>query len=165
MPKSVRFSRAAWLAAAEETRCRLLAAAETLPPAAQTRVFLGTWSAGELLAHLAGWDKANLQAIAAVRRGELPDFYAFAERSWKTFNERLVAQYRLDDFGALIESARESHRRLVAFAAGVPEGDFERDFGVRYKGYRVTIARLLLAELEDEREHLAQIEAFAAGNS
>jgi hypothetical protein len=61
-----------------ETRRKLLETAAALPPAARTQVFLGTWSAVELLAHLAGWDEANQQAIQAVRRGELPDFYVFA---------------------------------------------------------------------------------------
>lgn len=162
MKPSSRVSKSALLAGMLETRRRLLEEAAALPLAAQARVFLGTWSAVELLAHLAGWDEANLQAIQAVRAGRLPDFYAFAERNWNTYTERLVAQYRLEDFAALIESVRSSHQRLVAFAEGVPETDFERDFGVRYKGYRVTIARLLQSELEDEQEHLGQLAAFLA---
>jgi len=35
--------------------------------------------------------------------------------------------------------------------------ELDRDTGVRFKGYKVTVARLLQAEAGDERRHAAQI--------
>jgi hypothetical protein len=41
-----------------------------------------------------------------------------------------------------------------------PAEEFDRDSGVRYKRYKVTIARLLQAETRDEKTHHKQIEEF-----
>jgi hypothetical protein len=50
---------------------------------------------------------------------------------------------------------------LIEYLETVPAEAFEKDFGVRSgRGARVTIARLLQAELEDEQEHLRQIQDF-----
>ena len=40
----------------------ILTEALALPGEAHARVFLGTWTVMDLLAHLAGWDAANLKA-------------------------------------------------------------------------------------------------------
>jgi hypothetical protein len=39
----------------------------------------------------------------------------------------------------------------------IPAEDLKRDTGVRARGIKVTIARLLQAELEDETTHFEQI--------
>ena len=52
----------------------ILNEALALPAEARDRVFLGTWSVMDLLAHLAGWDFTNLQAV--------PD--PAAATGWKT---------------------------------------------------------------------------------
>jgi hypothetical protein len=52
---------------------------------------------------------------------------------------------------------------LIEYLETVPAEAFEGDFGVRSgRGTKVTIARLLEAELKDGQEHLEQIRAFAA---
>ena len=38
-------------------------------------VFLGIWTVRDMLAHLAGWDYANLEAAKSILAGELPSFY------------------------------------------------------------------------------------------
>ena len=52
-----------------ETREKILDAASSLSPADQDRVFLGVWSVKDLLAHLVGWDFANLEAAQAILAG------------------------------------------------------------------------------------------------
>jgi hypothetical protein len=47
----------------------------------------------------------------------------------------------------------------------VPAEELSRDTGVRFRGYKVTIARTLEAEVKDEKVHHAQIEEFARRNS
>jgi hypothetical protein len=42
----------------------------------------------------------------------------------------------------------------------LPDGDIFKDRGVRYKGYILTIARLIVAETKDEKVHLSQIKDF-----
>lgn len=139
---------------------KLLAAACRLAPGQQNQVFLGIWCVKDILAHLVGWDHANLEALQAVRAGRLPEFYAFIDKDWKTYNAQLVAKYRLEDLTELVSSVRAAHKELIDRVKSIPADELDRDFGVRFKGYRVTIARLLQAELKDEKVHLAQIENF-----
>lgn len=74
-----------------------------------------------------------------------------------------MERHKLEDYAELLHSAEASHRALVDLLATVPEDEFERDTGVRYKRLKVTVARLLQAEAEDEEEHYRQIKEFAEG--
>ena len=145
-----------------EARQDILQTISRLSPSEQDRVYLGNWSVKDLLAHLAGWDYANLQAAQSVLAGEVPGFYAYHDHDWNTYNARLVAQYKKGDFAELLASVQASHRQLVDYLKTIPEGPFNKDMGVRFKGYKVTIGRLVQAEASDEREHTEQIrEAFS----
>jgi hypothetical protein len=145
-----------------EARREILDAASSLSPAQQDEVFLGVWSTKDLLAHLVGWDLANLEAARAVLVGRIPAFYAHHDRDWKTFNARLVAEHKKDDFALLLASVEDSHQVLADFLENISAEEFDRDRGIRFRRYKVTIARLLQAEAKDEAEHYAQIEKFAA---
>jgi len=143
------------------TREQILTCASAVPLEQRSIPLLDRWSILDLLAHLAGWDDANRQAVQAVRTGQLPAFYEFAERNWVTFNDKLVAQYRLDDLDVLIERVRGTQRSLLEVLSAIPAEDFEHDFKVRFRGYKVMIGRLLQAELSDEKEHLQQVRSIA----
>jgi hypothetical protein len=143
-----------------ETRGKILDAASSLSPADQDRVFLGVWSVKDLLAHLVGWDFANLEAAQAILAGQIPGFYAHYDRDWRTYNARLVAEYKREDFADLLASVEDSHQKLIGFLETIPAEEFDRDRGVRFKGYKVTIARTLEAELEDEKTHHTQVDEF-----
>ena len=147
-----------------EARACILAAASALPGERQDEVFLGVWSVKDLLAHLVGWDFANLEATKAILAGELPDFYAHYDRDWQAFNARLVAEYKRDDFADLLSSMEDSHQELVNFLKTVPADEFAKDRGVRFKGYKVTIARTLQADIDDVKTHHAQIKEFGLRN-
>jgi len=149
------------LQALREVREKLLAAAAALPSEKQEGVFLGVWGVKELLAHLAGWDYANREAAEAVLAERLPAFYVHYDKDWKTYNALLVAQYRLEDLPEQITLAKEAHQELVEHLERISPGDFVKDTGVRFHGWRVTIERLLRAEISDEEKHLAQVEAWA----
>jgi uncharacterized damage-inducible protein DinB len=144
-----------------DVRERIMAAASALSPEQQGEVFLGVWSVKDLLAHLVGWDYANVEAVDAILADRMPAFYAHHDSGWKTFNAELVATYRRDDMDELIRSMRESHGQLVERLQALPDEDFARDRGLRAGRYRVTIARLMRVELSDERKHLEQIQSFA----
>jgi len=153
------------ISALTEARRKILHEAYTLPREKQGEVFLGEWSVRDLLAHLVGWDYANMAATKAILAGELPDFYSHHDRDWASYNALLVERHKTEDYAELLHSAEASHRALVDLLATVPEDEFERDTGVRYKRLKVTIARLLQAEAEDEEEHFQQIKAFAEGGA
>lgn len=143
-----------------ETRGKILDTAALLSSQEQDEVFLGVWSAKDLLAHLVGWDFTNLEAAKQILTGKLPTFYDHHDRDWKTYNARLVTEYRKEDFAELLLSVKDSHRRLVDFLKTIPAEEFDKDRGIRARGYKVTIARLLQAEIKDEVTHLTQIKGF-----
>jgi len=143
-----------------DTRRKILDAAAALPATQQDEVFLGVWSVKDLLAHLAGWDDTNRQAAAELLAGQMPAFYAHYDRDWQTYNAGLVAGYGRDDFAELLALVEDTHRTLIAFLETIPAEEFDKDHGVRFRRYKVTIARLLQVEADDENVHLAQIEEF-----
>ncbi len=145
----------------EAVRRDILQAASALSVEQQDEVFLGTWSVKDLLAHLAGWDHANLEAAQAILAGRMPAFYAHHDRDWKTFNARLVVEYRRDDFAELVALVEDSHRQLSDFLQRIPAEDLVRDVGLRAGRYKVIIDRLLQVEVNDERKHCAQIQELS----
>jgi hypothetical protein len=142
------------------TRNKILDAASSFTSVEENQVFLGNWTIKDLVAHLTGWDETNRRAVQAVRDGRLPEFYAFIDRDWQTYNARLVKEYNHGSLAELLSATRVYHQKLINVLQSIPAGEFEQDMGVRFKGYKVTIARLLQAELKDEKVHTTQIEEF-----
>ncbi len=150
------------VAEAIAARRDLLDAASALTEADEDTVFLGQWTVKDLLAHLVGWDYANLEGIEAILAGRLPAFYAHYDPDWRAFNARLVGEFRRGCLAESIDSAEASHRALLAVAQAVPADEFGKDHGVRSPGgRRVTIDMLLSAEATDERKHARQLKEFA----
>ncbi len=140
-----------------DARRQILNAAARLPVDQRDDVFLGAWSVQDLLAHLVGWDLANLAAADEVLADQLPAFYAYHDRDWQTYNAHLVAQHKKADWSAMVAAVEGSHRDLIERVRAIPAEELDRDRGVRYRGWKVTIARLLQAEAGDEKQHAAQI--------
>jgi hypothetical protein len=144
-----------------EARSQILDAASGLSADQQDEVFLGVWAIKDLLAHLIGWDFANIQGVQAILKAEMPGFYAHYDRDWQTFNARLVAQYKQDDLGDMLAATANSHQQLIDLLHTVPADEFDNDRGLRAGKYKVTIARILQAEARDELRHSRQIQEFA----
>jgi hypothetical protein len=131
-------------------------AATAVPAARWDEVFLGTWSIKDLLAHLAGWDFANLEAAQAVLAGRRPAFWAHHDRDWQTFNAHLVAEHRRQDPAELLTLLEGSHHQLIAFLEPIPAGDLFQTHG------RDRLSTILRAEARDEQRHAQQIREFAS---
>lgn len=151
------------IASLVDVRRQILEAASALPVEKRSQAYLGEWDIFALLAHLAGWDHTNLQAIEQIQASQVPGFYQYIGRDWREYNAYLVATYRLEDLDALVDSVRSAQQELLARVVELPPVELYRDRDIRFRGYKITVARLLEAELKDERVHLAQLEAFAAG--
>jgi hypothetical protein len=143
----------------ETSRVRraILSAAAAVPPHKAVEIFLGSWSLLDLLAHLAGWDNTNRAAAQALKAGQLPAFSQQRDRDWQSYNALLVSQYRRDSLDEQLALVENNHAGLLAYLEALPAQVFDQDFGVRYRGYRVTIARLIESESHDEAVHLEQI--------
>jgi hypothetical protein len=143
-----------------ETRRKILEITSSFSPTEHDQVFLGIWSIKDLMAHLIGWLEANRKAVKTIRAGNLPEFYAYKDRDWQSYNALLVSKYKRGSLAKLMSAMQISHQKLIDLIQTIPAEEFEQDYGVRFKGYKVTIARLLQAELKDEKVHYTQIEMF-----
>jgi hypothetical protein len=112
------------------------------------------------MAHLIGWDFANYAAIKRIRTGQLPAFYKYRDHDWQTYNAMLVKKYKKDSVPELLADMDHSHAKLLNQAEKIPVEDFNRDFGVRFRRYKVTIQRLIEADSKDVQIHLEQIVGF-----
>jgi hypothetical protein len=135
-------------------RQKVMEAVALLSPAQQDEVFLGEWSAKDLLAHLIGWDYTNLEAVGEIRAGRRPGFWQYHDRDWQSYNARLVAEHRREDWGELVAAVEGSHRALIDYLQSVPADDYVK---------RKKIGTLLRAEAKDEQEHARQVERFQTG--
>ena len=148
------------ISALVKARQDILAEVSTLSKAERERVFLGTWSVKDLLAHLAGWDFTNIDAIKSVLAGKLPSFYEYRDRDWQTYNAMLVGKYKRNSFRELLATEKRSQKELIEFLQPIPPEYFGKDFDVRFRGYKVTIQRLLEADIKDGQIHYQQIVDF-----
>ncbi len=142
-------------------RAAILTCAQSWPADRVEEVFLGEWCLLDLLAHLSGWDEANREAVTAVQAGRLPEFYAHKDADWRSFNAMHVRNHRQPTLAAQIAEVERTFADLID-TLDQPGGgrDFYRDYGVRYKGWKVIVARLVESELHDERIHLEQMKAW-----
>jgi len=145
-----------------EVRKQILDLAGALPLDKQKAVYLGEWNIYEMLAHLAGWDFTNIQAVEQVLSGNVPEFYQYASPDWRDYNAHLIAKYRMDELEPLVDFVSATQQTLLKIITALQAEELYIDRGIRIRGYKITIARLLEAELKDERVHLAQLEEFAA---
>jgi len=148
------------IAGLKDVREKILNLAIRMNPEIQKAVYLGTWSVREMLAHLAGWDETNIRAVDEILRGELPSFYELSDKDWASYNAKLVSEYTRENYPDLISLVRTTHARLIEKIEDISADELWRDRGIRAKGWKVTIGRLLEAELEDEEEHYTQLNAF-----
>ncbi len=148
------------LAGLQEVRAELLKEAALLSTGQRDTKFLGIWSIKDLLAHLAGWDFTNVEAVKDILAGKVPVFYDHYDHDWQSYNAMLVGKYKREDFQELVALVQDSHRQLMEFLQGVPAETFAKDFGLQARGYKLTIQRLLEAELKDELIHSQQITEF-----
>jgi hypothetical protein len=145
-----------------QQRRALLAEIESLPDERLEEIFLGEWCLKDLLAHLVGWDYTNREAIEQILSGQTPAFFQYYDKDWRSYNARLVAQYRCEPFGALLEAAQRSQQALIDLLEGLAAQDVLSGKAATPSGRTVRVSGLLRAEASDEGDHAAQIRAWKA---
>lgn len=153
------------LAELRASRQGILDALSGVPPERYAEIGIGGWSIMDLLAHRIGWDFTNLKAAQEIQAGQLPGFYAYWDKDWRSYNALLVNLYKRAGPAEQLDSLQASHQRLVATLEALPADAFSADTGVQFKGVPVTIERLLRTQIEDERQHAEQIRDFARRTS
>jgi hypothetical protein len=147
-----------------EIRKQIVDTVSGLSAEQQDEVFVGSWSCKDLLAHLAGWDYTNIDAVKDVRAGKTPRVFEHWEPNWVSYNAELIRKYKRDDFTELLAVIKESHQALIEYIRKIPSIDIERDFGIRSPdGTNITAEWFLQFEIEDEGRHYDQIIEWLKG--
>ena len=76
-------------------------------------------------------------------------------------NAVLIREYSSKDIRDLHDELEASTNELKAFLGMVDPLDWDRDFGVRYQGYNITIRNTVDALIEDYIYHRRQLEEWA----
>ncbi len=141
-------------------RQSVLNAALALPVDRQDEIFLGEWSVKDLLAHLVGWDFTNIQAIREILDGQAPTFLQYFDKDWRSFNRKLVEQYRREPLQALLAEVQASHQEFMAFLDALPAEELLKGKARSPRGRPVTIQNLLRVEARDEQTHAEQVKMY-----
>jgi len=131
-----------------------------LPTERLDEIFLGEWSVKDLLAHLSGWDVANLQAVQEILAGQYPTFFQYYDKDWRSYNARLVKMYKIEPFNALMAEVESSHQALISLLVTLSPDAIMNGKAKSPRGRTVTIRNLLRAETSDERQHAEQVRAW-----
>lgn len=130
----------------------LLGAVETLDERAMGRVFYGTWSAKDIVAHIAGWQHTMTGAMERMARGEKPTPEGVDYSDADAWNAKFAAAMRPQNAATVVADLRQSFANYVRAAEAIPDD--------RY-GEGKTINRLLEGSgYGHYREHLPAIQDF-----
>jgi hypothetical protein len=129
------------------------------------RVFLrkvANWTVRDIVAHLVGWNRHILRGAKQILRCELPFYEVEPGSDYSNVNAALIREYGDTDRSALLESLAASAGELTAFLRAIDPGDWDRDFGVRYKGETETVKSTVDDLIGDYDHHRVQLEKLRA---
>lgn len=110
----------------------------------------GTWTAREVLSHMAAWDLYFRDLSKTLKRGDpLPEWPDFNE-----FNEKAVSERRDESRDQLVEEVRKTRDTYIQFIQELPEDE------VFNKGVRkFSIGSLAKDIIDHDKHHLKQLKA------
>jgi hypothetical protein len=84
----------------------------------------GDWSVKDLVAHVSWWEEEALTHLPHIMAGGRPPRYSVAYGGIDAFNGLMAARKRGLSLAEVLEQARATHQRLIAFVASVPANQF-----------------------------------------
>jgi hypothetical protein len=99
----------------------LLATLNGLDEAALTRVFYGTWSIKDILAHVAGWHHTMAGAMERMARGERPTPEGVDYSDSDRWNASFAAAMAPQNATTVIADLRQSFATYVRAAQAIPD--------------------------------------------
>jgi len=105
----------------------LVRALEGLGEPQMREVWCGTWSAREIVAHIAGWHREMAPALERMARGEKPFAAGVSYDDVDAWNARFAEPARTATTAQLLAGLQASHRAFMTAAAGVPAERFVPD--------------------------------------
>lgn len=92
-----------------------------LSEAQMREVWLGTWSARDVVAHISGWHRELGPALARMRRGERPIAEGVSYEDVDAWNARFADARKAASTADILEELDASHAAFMQAAAGVPD--------------------------------------------
>lgn len=123
-------------------------------------VFLGRWSLKDFVAHCIGWDIWGLKAIDEIIKGNLPSYYKYYNEDWTKMNDIFVRRFKRGRKRNLLLAVKKSQQKLIAKLKRVPEELYNKDFGLRWQGVKITLSSDTLYQAKDEEKHAKQIKQW-----
>ena len=118
------------------------------------------WSPRDVLAHLIGWNRYTIKGCKQIRRGDLPFYFNDPGEDYCKVNAVFVREYSSEVIGELLDELEASTNELIMFLGMVDPVDWDRDYGVRYRGFNITIRNTVDALIEDYINHKQQLEEW-----
>ena len=106
------------------------------------RLFLSSingWTPRDIVAHLIGWNRHIVRGAKQILCGELPFYDVDPGPDYSKVNAALVRQYGDTNRSVLLERLAESAGGLMNFLRGMDPEEWDRDFGVRHRGEKLTV--------------------------
>ncbi len=90
-----------------------------------TEVWLGAWSVKDIVAHMSGWHRELMPALARLARGERPVPEGAGYDDLDAWNAKFVALTRGTPVSEVLLEFDRSHEDFLTAADGVPEARYE----------------------------------------
>lgn len=146
--------KASTIAELETTFNELLATVADMDERTMSAPFYGTWSAKEILGHIAGWHREMTAAMERMARGERPTPEGADYSNADAWNAKFAAGMRAQNAATVIAELRQSFANYLRAARAIPEDRF---------GEGKTINRLIEASGTGHyREHLPALKELKA---
>lgn len=87
----------------------------------------GEWSVTDILAHVTTWEEEALKALPLILDGTRPPRYKDLYGGIDAFNALRTEEKRGLAPAQVLSQLEDTHRRLVAYVATVPEDQFTRE--------------------------------------
>lgn len=82
---------------------------------------VGAWSIKDIIGHVSVWEEEALTHLPIVLSGKRPPRYSTTHGGIDAFNARMTARNRERTLAEIIRLRDDTHQRLLAFVARVPE--------------------------------------------
>jgi hypothetical protein len=118
------------------------------------------WAPRDVVAHLIGWNRYTIEGCQQIRRGELPFYFINPGRDFSKVNAVSVRKYHSRNRPKLVNELEASAQELRQFLLSLDPAEWEADYGVRWRGGRVTIRNTADVLIRDYVLHRQQIEEW-----
>jgi hypothetical protein len=147
------------LNALHEAFARFRACADGLP-AGRFLERMNGWSPRDVTAHLIGWNRHTIEGCREILRGDCPFYLADESNDFSAVNRESVERYASSDRNELLAELDTSFDELKAFLLTLSDPQWEKDFGVRYKGHVITVENNVEGLRMDYDRHREGIETW-----